>query len=200
MLKLYLADVSGVSLDCDKSVFSEYRLDKLEKLKPELKKRQSIGVELLLIHAVKSVYPKAEIPLKIECDINSKPFFRSIPLHFSLSHSGNYAACAVSDEKLGLDIESDLIYKPLVAKRFFNIAEQGIIENAEDKNKAFARIWTGKESFAKFLGLGLKGNLGELELYGKAEYKVYHCEYGSLSISLCTALEAQSIEPEIIIL
>ena len=41
----------------------------------------------------------------IEVSSFGKPYFRDIPqAHISLSHSGNYIACAFSDVEIGLDL------------------------------------------------------------------------------------------------
>lgn len=94
--------------------------------------------------------------VKIVTSEHGKPYAEGGELFFSLSHSGGYAAVALSDSEIGIDIEvpkqrSDERLVRL-AKQFFSDEEYGrVIENPQ---KNFYRIWTAKESRAKFSGEG----------------------------------------------
>ena len=204
MLRIYWADVSGLSLDVERLALSEYRKEKLLRIQSEQKKRQSLGAELLLMHALKSAYPEISFPFEIKCNEKGKPAFVNIPLCFSLSHSGNYAACAVSDLPVGIDIEHAVICKDAVAKRFFSQHEQEIIISAKDKDKAFAKLWTVKESALKFLGSGLSGGLQNVLVYDdivllKPENRklfIRQFTEGNICFSVCTEKVQQDIQIE----
>jgi 4'-phosphopantetheinyl transferase len=96
-----------------------------------------------------------------------KPILLSTPdFCYNISHSGNYAACAVWDRNLGLDIECiserflgerGRCLMNQVASHSFTAAERNALEKAgEDmRPEAFAKIWTAKESYAKYKGLGI---------------------------------------------
>lgn len=91
-----------------------------------------------------------------------KPFLAGAP-EFSVSHSENLVALAVSDEregKAGLDVQllTENISAPLLngvlSKK--ELAFYNNIENAPDKVKYFFKTFTEKESYVKFTGEGLK--------------------------------------------
>ena len=165
MLRLYLADISNLDTEQDISLFSEYRKEKIEKIKIPLKRRQSIGAELLLMYALKQAMPDADFPLSIKCGENGKPEFENLPLYFSLSHSGNYAACALWDKDIGLDIEFKAEYNEKIAERFFLKHEKECLKCAENQNSVFAKIWTAKESALKLMGTGLSKGLLSVGIY-----------------------------------
>lgn len=205
MLKLFWADVSGLSLETDGLPLSDYRLRRLEKIKIPERKRQSLGAELLLLHGVKAVMPEAEAPFAISCGENGKPGFENIPLHFSLSHSEKYSACLVSDMHVGLDIEHEPEIRPRVVERFFTVDEQERILRSEDKGREFARIWTAKESVLKFLGTGLRKGLASVHIEDgftavvepeHIRLSLIQCEISGLSVSVCTERPCIGIEIE----
>jgi phosphopantetheinyl transferase len=117
---------------------------------------------------------------------DGKPFFPDLPqIHFSLSHSGEYIACAFSDEEVGLDLQEcsrprTSIFR--IAKRFFSQAEyEAILALSADKAaescindsgsdspgnpddpeclSLFYRLWSIKEAYLKYLGWGLRGGM-----------------------------------------
>ncbi len=200
MLRVFLADISGIALCQDTSEFSEYRLAKLKKLHSEQKIRQSIGAELLLIYALKQIVSDVVLPHEILCDDNMKPYFENSTLHFSLSHSGDYAACALSDKAVGIDIEHELKYNEKLAGRFFSEAEQAFLNASCDKDRVFARIWTAKESALKFWGIGLQKKLSDIDTQCSADYSIFYNETESVTISVCTDKPYDYINIEKIIL
>lgn len=70
-------------------------------------------------------------------------------IHFSISHSGHWAVCAVSDRPVGVDVERPRC-SPEVARRFFHPDEL-----LSEDPVFLTRLWTAKEAFVKALGLGL---------------------------------------------
>jgi 4'-phosphopantetheinyl transferase len=96
-----------------------------------------------------------------------KPLLLSQPVFcYNISHSGNYAACGIWEHDLGVDLEC-------VSERFLGAKGQRLMEHvaghcftgeeqryladtdAADRPDVFVKIWTGKESFAKYQGTGI---------------------------------------------
>lgn len=73
--------------------------------------------------------------------------------HFNLSHSGEYAVLAVSEESIGVDIEKIASFPKKIAARCFTKAENEWLLG-RDEEAAFYKIWTAKESVMKATGLG----------------------------------------------
>ncbi len=78
---------------------------------------------------------------------------------FSISHSGTLAAIAVSDKKVGCDLE--LLKgreRAAVIKRFFPKERSAIADE-----RGFIENWTAKEAFIKMNALSLATHLKRLE-------------------------------------
>ena len=78
-------------------------------------------------------------------------------IHFNISHSGEWVACAVADSPVGIDIE---MIKPVdykIAERFFSEKESFFLINQSEETrlKYFYMLWTLKESYIKAEGRGL---------------------------------------------
>lgn len=85
-----------------------------------------------------------------------KPFLANEPgIHFNLSHSGSWVACAVSNTPVGVDVEVVCDHGPVVARHCFKPCELEWLDRAQDAAMAFTRLWTRKESFIKYTGTGL---------------------------------------------
>ena len=118
-------------------------------------RRLSLGAGLLLSRALADAGLSAG-----ECRVAEygKPYFPALPdFHFSLSHSGDMALCAVSAAPVGCDIEEIGKYNAPLARRFFHPREQRWLSSLpeDERAAAFYRLWTCKESFIKAIGLGL---------------------------------------------
>jgi 4'-phosphopantetheinyl transferase len=85
-----------------------------------------------------------------------KPYFPELPaLHFSVSHSGDWWACAMGDAPVGLDLQIhggryDLA---AISRRFFALEEDAWLR--ETAYQDFFTLWAAKESYAKFTGRGM---------------------------------------------
>lgn len=150
-------NVSGIDPDNRKwyKYLSEKRLTKVERLKKTKQKSQSIGAELLLRYAVGQITGKVS-NVKWDTDENGKLYLtENDGIYVNLSHSGDYAVCAVSDVPVGVDIQHCRECDMKMAKRFFTVEEAEFINKSTDRNSAFFEIWTKKESFVKAVGKGL---------------------------------------------
>lgn len=89
---------------------------------------------------------------------HGKPLWSEVPsLHFNLSHSGEWAALAITKiGPVGIDIEK---IKPIknrakIAERIFTISEQEWLKKS-GLLQEFFRLWVAKEAFVKALGQGM---------------------------------------------
>ena len=94
-----------------------------------------------------------------------KPFLPHFPdLHISVSHSGEWYICAISNQPVGIDLqEHALLHSETqeqalsryckIARRFFHPSEADFVD-ADPKNRFFP-VWTAKESYVKYTGQGM---------------------------------------------
>ena len=97
------------------------------------------------------------------------PTFTKDKLEFNLSHSHEVALIAVTREKeIGVDVErvrEDFAFVE-VAERYFTAGELSAIRALPQdlQRRAFYQCWTSKEAFLKAKGVGLSGELDEVEI------------------------------------
>ena len=188
MIKLYIADVSGLDVDARINEASDYRREKIARLSDLDAKRRSLGAELLLDVAVPD-HPQYQIAE------GGKPYFEGDYPFFSLSHSGKYALCAVSDTELGADIEAPRENSLKLAKRFFTDAESDSVSRADNPDDEFCRLWVIKESYIKATGRGLACPLNSFEAGGViGEYRTWRTEFDGYHIAVCAKGEIGQIE------
>lgn len=193
MLLAYYGDVCRVSADLSVlPTLSEYRLARLKGTKPLPKKQQGICAELLLYAALRKAAPGIFLPPDIAADEHGKPYLRGSNLFFSLSHSGKFAFCALSDSELGADVQLISRYDPALVSRFFAAGERKYIEKSTDRDLAFTRVWAMKESYIKALGMGLSTPLSSFDVCIDGEpcrhlgaYSFWHTEAEGCVFSLC---------------
>lgn len=166
MIKTYIINIRQLE---DEAFFrkmlaltSPYRRQKIALLKNDNDKRRSLGAAVALNKALGD-YGLEERAMEYELGSHGKPLLRFHPeIHFSLSHSKDYAICSIGSEDIGNDIEWVRSGKDNVAKRFFAAEELAWIKNAVDskeRDERMFRIWTMKESFLKVTGLGMSLSL-----------------------------------------
>jgi len=107
--------------------------------------------------------PAKDIPLSYEA--HGKPRLSQrvkTTLEFNLSHSGDYALCALTKKNsIGVDIEkirtADPNHYVRLATRFFSKPEADVLITAPESERTFLFFcgWTRKEAYIKRHGLGL---------------------------------------------
>lgn len=113
-----------------------------------------------------------------------KPYFadeplnngkRLTPVHFSVSHSGDWWGCLMADEPVGFDLEvcREKVNYEKISGRFFTQEEHDWILSMGQE--AFFEIWVRKEAFVKYLGTGLGEGLSSFTVIedGKLKVKVF---------------------------
>ena len=119
-------------------------------------KARKTGAGWLLQHALLQAGVPKNAQIFAKNDLG-KPFLTTIEdIHFSLSHSGNWAVCAVSHDPVGVDVEQPRCTIE-IARRFFQPQElEGLDQLPEPQCRdQLNRLWTAKEAFVKALGGGL---------------------------------------------
>ncbi len=172
MKGIFVIDLRNINPD-DAAIWdilSPERKEKIQKLKMSHSKLESIGAELALIKAVKHFYPDTPLPLRYYRNSHGKPYLSDFPnLHISISHSGDYAVCAVSDTEVGIDIQKIKEANFRIADRYFTIEEREYI--GED-TRLFFDLWSRKESYVKATGTGLTVPLNSFStLHDTAAYR-----------------------------
>jgi 4'-phosphopantetheinyl transferase len=160
----------------------------------------SLGVGLLLNLALRREAPELPIPDTFWHGDFGKPYLKGdgAPA-FCLSHSGEYAVCAIGREEVGVDIEEIGLADAGVARRCFTRREllRVMPDGASVDAEEFCRLWTLKESFIKRIGTGLsldplrfeilvREPIGVRQDYDEQEYRCrLYEELPGYKIALC---------------
>ena len=111
--------------------------------------------------------------------------------HFNLSHSGDRVVIAWGDSPVGVDVQEMRMDagKEALAKRFFTGEEYDyIFEQPELAQDRFYQVWTGKESYLKYLGTGITRSLDSFSILSPEIERMLRLWYlpDGCCVSLCT--------------
>lgn len=155
---------------------SAARREKVAGLKNPAVRAESLAAGLLLEYAIYKEKGLTSEEYEITEGKNKKPeiLVRSVEdsICCNLSHSGGYAAAAVGDMPIGIDIETKSDKEFRVTRRMFSDPERERVERIlkkecggvdmsveEEAAKMFRDIWTEKEAYLKCTGEGITGSL-----------------------------------------
>ena len=157
----------------------------------EDRKRALAGI-LLSGYAIYKEFGIPKDEMKFEKNKYGKPHIvGKSGVHFNISHSGDYVACAVGGTSVGIDVQEHKSGGLDIAERFFSQEEKDALCKAVDSNsnsddtkrKLFYDMWSLKEAYIKCIGMGLSKPLDEFGIVDRAgEYRLYEngeesCEY-----------------------
>lgn len=124
--------------------------------------------------------------VQLQKESSGRPIFCGIDAFVSITHTAGMAAAAVSALPLGIDIERRSRVSPRAAERMFSLQEKCWMQQT-DLADPFALLWTLREAYAKWTGLGLAG-LCRLEAQqGKVSFSPVHAQQILCSDSRCLA-------------
>lgn len=119
----------------------------------------SVFAYILLLYGVSNENLVSKLKkFKFSYNENGKPFFISEELkniNFNISHCSKGIACAVSSQKVGVDIEEYIFEFDKIKDLVLNENEHVLINNSREPNAVFTHLWTIKEAYTKMLGCGL---------------------------------------------
>ncbi len=131
-----------------------YRQKKVNQAKSPQAKYQRLAAGVLLDFLLRE-RGLAEKDMEYTKDSFGKPIFANrSDLYFNLSHSGDWAICALSDETVGADVQVISDYSPRVAARCFAKQDAHRLSRltGEEQKREFTRLWVQKESCVKYFG------------------------------------------------
>ncbi len=147
------------------SMMDASRQSRIARYANESDKRRSVLGEKLAKELLSKVSGRAVEDIVISEEAGKKPISNVKGFDFSISHSGSYVGCAVCDRPIGFDIEEIRPIKLTAAKRICTPADLDYIydsgtpcfDRCEDRETLarFFEIWTKKEAYIKYLGIGL---------------------------------------------
>lgn len=178
---------------------NEQRREKVLCCKQTADRIRTLAAGLLIRYGLEQkgiAYEDADFAL----DRFGKPYLLSAPkLHFNVSHSGEYAACAISHQEIGIDMEGiserfegEKGKKRMdrVADRIFSDREKCYLERCSEGERAevFVKLWTRKECYAKAYGEGIRMDFSKIDTLKEDHF--FSRRIGDYWLSVCGRTES----------
>lgn len=162
-----LSDISEDSLNIVLSRLPKWRQEVVMRYRHFSKRRESAMAFSLLADILREEYAISE-DIHFVYGEHGKPSLSGHEgIFFNLSHCSAAVACAVSNQEIGIDIESLGRYKKSLAEHTLSDEELSLLSHASfdglspeaSKDLFFTILWTKKEAVLKLLGTGITDNL-----------------------------------------
>lgn len=160
-----------VTVDDYECLFQSVSKDRqlsIQKFHFDVDRKRSMFAEVLLRFLLDRHLSIREQDLSFKKNQYGKPsLLKYEAVHYNCSHSGDWVLCAVGDAPLGVDVEVIKSGDLDIAKRFFTGEEYTWLQelNGKERDIAFYKLWTLKESYVKALGKGLAIPLDSFSFY-----------------------------------
>lgn len=137
-------------------LLSEQRREQCLKFRHEQGRKTCAAAYLLLCEALRKEYGFTELPV-FEYGEHGKPVIVGHPdIHFNLSHCREAAICVVSNQPVGVDIETIRPFKESLARYVMNDDE---LQQINGSALEFTKLWTRKEAAVKRSGHGINNEM-----------------------------------------
>lgn len=145
----------------DAAADSLYHADELKRLslRPEADQRRSSAGRWLLGQLLSQHCPELTFPPRLIYGEQDKPMLADRPaLYFNLSHSGQWAVCALCEAPLGIDIQTEeRPIRPALMRKFAPSEQEWLRTLSGDaQQQALFDLWSLKEALCKCTGEGLR--------------------------------------------
>ncbi|MBE6821090.1 MAG: 4'-phosphopantetheinyl transferase superfamily protein [Ruminococcaceae bacterium] len=161
-MKVYFVNIT----DVEENLFDIWydRMDSIKKtsvlkMQSEHKRKLRIAADMLCRKGVSEFCGIAENEIAIGYTAAGKPYAEGLPVNFSISHSGDYAVCAVSGSEIGIDVEKIRTVHPRAHEKFCTESEARYVNGEEN---GFFKLWTLKEAYFKCTGTGLGADIKDV--------------------------------------
>ncbi len=172
-MDIYFIDVSIISKEQCLEIsqyISKERQGRIRKINAEGNKKRNVFSEALLRYALIK-HGIFQMPV-IHKTSQGKPYIQHDNVHFSISHAGKWVCVVVSNQEIGIDIEyirSSIKVASKFSEEEHNYIMQG---DVKQQNERFTEVWTKKESYLKYLGVGLVKPLVSFSTIGYGRHVV----------------------------
>ncbi len=139
---------------------SDERKASVQSYRNEYDKKRTVLGEHLARKGISDFLGIDGTEIRFERDKQGRPFAVGLDVDFNVSHSNELVVCAVSNERVGVDVECFRDIDLRVTKIACTEREKDFVFTAElpdEQRHNFFLIWTAKEAYLKFLGTGLTG-------------------------------------------
>ena len=154
--------ISQMDDDCYRTLYSRSSPQRQERANACLRredKLRCIASDALTRYALRQMSERNDLTVSV--NKYGKPYIPDAPdFHFNLSHSGRWVVIAYGGSPVGIDVQQLRSDAPIekLTRRHFTADEQAYILCADGQEQVarFYQVWTGKESYLKYLGTGLR--------------------------------------------
>lgn len=145
-LFININDLTDKQYEREMNFLCPQKRERVSRMRLEDDKKRSLAANFAVRRSAADFLGTDEDEIRVTCDGNGKPLCDGC--YISLSHSGDYAVCAVSSFPIGVDIEKKRDVNPkLINKICVNDAER---EYATD-TQSLLTLWSVKEACFKAL-------------------------------------------------
>lgn len=177
---------------------------RLRRIRNERARERAAVADLLARWALGEFLHVDSRELHLARDSRGRPFLPGAArTHLSLTHSGEWAACAVGRAPLGIDVEREIPLEIDAMARILSPEEARDLSQRprSERLRRFYELWTLKESYVKAVGLGWKippdsftisiGPDGGIAVHGQNARRGYHWRQYRLAREYPTAVCAR---------
>lgn len=190
---IYISDhIDDFDLQEALDAVSPQRRKQALRYRHERDQRLCIAAYRLLRQALHEEYGIQELP-QFVYNQHGKPLLDGYAdIHFSMSHCRMAAAVAVSDQPVGIDVETLDQYSEEVARHAMSDREMRQILSSPHPAKEFTRLWTMKESLYKLTGDDHGGDIAHM-LDNATAYQFTTLDYPDYLLTTCQGLHADGL-------
>lgn len=160
----YITKINFDTINYDVNVMQRYY--DINRFKFKKDQIRSVVGRILLKQALKMEFGIDFELVKFKYNKFGKPVIANYNVDFSISHSGSYVCCSICKDLVGVDLENINISDITICDVFFTEEEQYYVHHESqyrDKIR-FASIWSSKEAYLKYLGVGLSKPLSSISI------------------------------------
>ena len=121
-------------------------------------------------------------PVEMLFNAWGKPSIKNSTLMFNCSHSFGLLACAIADFEIGIDVQRVSKRKNGIVNHYFTKNEIKFLSSTVSEPQNFTIIWTRKEAFGKWVGLGLTEEILSKCTVSMKNLRTFHFDDYYLSI------------------
>lgn len=134
--------------------------ERLEQFKNAKARAESFAAWLLAEYAFEKLNIKN---IGLSFSEHGKPYLKENELFFNISHTDSLSFCAVGKTEMGIDAEKIRSYDRRIERRVLSENELNLLNESENREEEFFRLWTLKEAYSKYTGQGLSIGFSSLD-------------------------------------